>query len=282
MLSEEKQKSGWLACTTDDILGEKSELWDVLVRMPNVVHAGGRRRWPQLRLSDGTDIKATQRDLRRYHMLRAELNRTTPSPRPYRDNPHSTHNEDDGEIAPLMHPSTTTLLDEVKQVELDESSVVEPVSWTAMAYNGFMWWASAGEMEAWQNEEARADRQLLNELPEIEDLMRHFGNDDEDNPDADEVAVSSALATVTTAYFHHLTSSILHPLADIVEDADDDTEAGIAESAIGVNSEDIRNMGLDTWSPFDKIFVGEAMSVFFGREAKVEEGGMHFCGLRIC
>jgi hypothetical protein len=93
---------------------------------------------------------------------------------------------------------------------------------------------------------------------------------------------ASATATIVTAYFHRLTAQIIQPLADVVEDADDDTEEGIADSAIAVSSDDIRAMGLDTWSTTDREFVKGAMELYFRREAVLEQNGMRICGVKIC
>lgn len=280
-LSEHKRKARWLACTTDDILGEKKDLYDLLVLLPNAPVTGEtQKKWPELRTADGTILRATQRDLRRYRLLRSELDRFQTERRRYRDNPEDDDEED--EISPLMRASTAALLNEVKPSEPGEGDVVEPVSWAAMAYNGFMWWASAGEMEAWQNEEARTDRQLLDEIPDMDDLLHHIGSDNFQDEQQEGLHRASATATIVTAYFHRLTDQIIQPLADIVEEADDDTEEGIAESAISVSSDDIRAMGLDNWSTFDKEFVKGAMELYFGREAVIEQAGTRICGVKIC
>ncbi|KAK3702997.1 hypothetical protein LTR37_014727 [Vermiconidia calcicola] len=281
-LSEQKRKARWLACTTDDILSEKHQLYDVLVSLPPPPEAHKPRRWPTIHTSDGADVKATQRDLRRYRFLRAELDRLRSSHRRYRDNP--ANSTDDGEdTAQLLRAPTTDLLHEVKRSEPGEGQVVEPVSWSAMAYNSFMWWASAGEMDAWESEEAKGDRQLLEDLPEMEALLpRISGNDSEDYPTQDDTREASATATVVTAYFHRLTTQIIQPLADAVEDADDDTEEGLAEAAVPISSYDMNAMGLDAWSPADKRFVKDAMDLYFGREAVVADGGTRVCGVRIC
>ena len=285
LLSDLRREGRWLACTTDDILGEKKDLYDLLVKLPSTqTTSGGTKQWPQISTVDGALLKATQRDLRRFRLLRSELRRSTGrsrSPKGYRDD------LDDGDYddSPLMRASTTTLLNEVKSSEPGDNTVVEPVTWTAMAYNGFMWWASAGEMEAWEADEARADRELLDEVPDVGDLMRHTsGASEVDTSDTEQkdVALASAEATVVTAYFHRLTSALLHPLSSLVEDADDETEEGIADSNIEISVDNVRAMGLDTWSVADREFVIEAVRLYFGREARIEDGGTKVCGVRIC
>ena len=278
-LSERTDGTGWVACTTDDILGEKQDLYDMLVSLPPHSSPKANKRWPTLSMSDGATLKASQRDLRRYRLLRAELRRIKSQPHRYRDDP--SHHQEDG-IAQLTK-STTSILDEVKQADEGENEVAEPVSWTAMAYNGFMWWASAGEMKAWENEEVRSDRELLEDLPDVEDILGSRDRTDRDDDEVDErLREAQVEATMTSAYFHRLTSQVLQVLADVVEEADDDTEEGIAESDIEVSADEIRNVGLDSWVVADKDFVHEAMRVYFGREARMQEASVTVCGVRIC
>lgn len=278
-LGDEKRRERWLACTTDDILEEKRDLYDVFVRLPS--HAGSSHEWPRIRTTDGKDIRATQRDLRRYRLLRAELDRTVPA---YQDDPEEASSDSGGASSPLMRASTNALVEEAKHTRPGDSTICEPVSWTAMAYNGFMWWASAGEVEAWENEEARADRQLLEELPEMEDLVQHMATSSSGDVQGGEpqVRLKMVAATVLTAYFHHMTADILQPLIDAVEEADDATEEGVADAAIHISNEDMRAMGLDSWSAADREFVAEALRLYFARESKIEEGGLNICGVRVC
>lgn len=201
-LSEPKE-IGWLACTTDDILKEKHQLYDYLVELPS----RASKRWPAIRSSAGTNLKATQRDLRRYRLLRAELGCMRLARHRYRDDPsHATAALDPDDV-PLIRRSST-ILSEVKQSVPEDPEVVEPVSWTAMAYNGIMWWASAGEMQAWEDEEARADQALFDDLPEIESLLLNPASDDAEEDIHKRLHEAQAIATMVVAYFHHLTSTL--------------------------------------------------------------------------
>ncbi|KAK5166565.1 uncharacterized protein LTR77_008108 [Saxophila tyrrhenica] len=279
-LSDKNRTTRWIACTTDDILGEKKDLYDVLAVLRDLTPQGRRGRpRPVIRLSDGTVVKATQRDLRRYRLLRSELERITSISGRYQDDP-SSNDEGDHEAVPLIRTPTTHVRQEVKRSERNERDAIEPVSWSALAYNGFMWWASAGEMEAWQNDETRSDRELLDDLPELDDLLPHLG----DIEDAEESvgSLAQAIATLVTAYFHRLIAQILQPLAELVETADDGTEQGIAEAPITVSADDVRGMGLDSWSEADKSFVQQMMGTYFGREALVDAEGTRICGVRVC
>ena len=278
-LSDRRRNARWLACTTDDILGEKKDLSDVLVSLPTKAYANRKQRWPEIRTSDGRILKATQRDSRRYGLLHSELERIRNERKHYRDD----LNTDDGdEVSPLTRASTAALLSQVKHSESGEADVVEPVSWTAMAYNGFMWWASAGEMEAWENEEVRTDRQLLDDIPHVDDLVHHIGSGSEQDEEQELVRHTSVAATIVTAYFHRLTAQIISPLASLVEDADDEAEEGTDDSAISITSDDVRAMGLDTWSADDVNFVQSAMELYFGRGVVLDQAGTRICGVKIC
>jgi len=279
-LSDRKRQPPWLACTTDDILGEKKELYDVLISLRNLAsHGQPSKRRSVVTLSDRTVVKATHRDLRRYRLLRAELDRVRSISIRYRDDPQSDAGEDNDDI-PLAHTSTSTLFPKINHNEPDGVDVIEPVSWSAMAYNGFMWWASAGEMDAWETEETATDRQLLDDLPEMNYLLPHPG--DSNTEDGSMGLQAHAVATIVTAYFHRLTAQMVQPLANLVEAADDDTEEGIADAAIAMASDDVRAMGLDSWSLADQDFAKHMMQTYFGREAVLEAGGTRICGVRVC
>ena len=61
---------GWVACTTDGILQEKTTLYDYLIRLPpSHAKQAEQKAWPEIVDAKGNEIKATQRDLRRYRVL---------------------------------------------------------------------------------------------------------------------------------------------------------------------------------------------------------------------
>ncbi|KAK0781543.1 hypothetical protein LTR75_014690, partial [Friedmanniomyces endolithicus] len=112
--------------------------------------------------SYGRIIKASQRDLRRYRMLRAELKRLRLARNSHADGVESGGSESDE--APMLG-SRHILAESAVSDELPdgEHEVVEPVSWTAAAYNSFLWWASAGSTQGDTDadEEMRFERELL-------------------------------------------------------------------------------------------------------------------------
>lgn len=143
----------------------------------------------------------------------------------------------------------------------DTEKIVEPSTWAELAYNGFMWWASAGEQRHGDEaEEAAKDASLLADLISPPQQRRDsFGrrascspaaralgdsvssptarkmplgdgaNDDQEQDDGDEDEARVELAII--AYFHRLTTSIFGVLADMVQSAgagadDDDGDDG--------------------------------------------------------
>ena len=284
VLSAPSGKSGWIGTTTDDILGEKHQLYDILVDLPPAGDGDSPRRWPKVRTSESKGVKATQRDLRRYRLLRRELKHIQLARKRYRDSIENGHENDDDddehEASPLMRSASALKQDaQVEEMQDGESEVVEPMGWTAMAYDSFMWWASAGEQEGLGQEEESADRRLLGDLP---DISRAMPTSSEDDLGEGDIFEPQETATVLTAYFHRLTSLIIQTLAGIVAEADDETEEGIEEDVIQVSADDVKRMGLDSWSEADKEFVREAMKLYFEREAVVADGSVRMCGMKIC
>ncbi|KAI1375004.1 hypothetical protein F4677DRAFT_424285 [Hypoxylon crocopeplum] len=303
--SENDQKelgTGWIACTTDSILAKKDTLWDVLVTMPAPYSSNAKHHvWPKIEAPLGVPIKATQRDLRRFRSLKAALARLQSSPGTSPVTPRTVAARD----------TDDPFLDEA-----EEKEVVEPLSWTALAYNGFMWWASAGEQaRSEQAEESAHDAELLAdlsspsvrmEIPRSADLSTSIASL---TPRRASMAATSApldpdearteLAII--AYFHRLTTQVLGTLADIVESTSDEDEetdsedhggaaALLGDSAdddldgrgIRIRSDALARMGLDVWSASDAEFVKAVVAAYFGRRAHVEGKGVEVCGVRVC
>ena len=283
----ETHKDGWMACTTDDILGEKKKLYDLLVEMPSPNAAPGHA-WPRLRTPDGELVKATQRDLRRYDSLRKELRRIerdTLAGRQYRDMESESLDGSQGEDVPLVRPEKQLLEDDGDVLQAAEAEIVRPESWSAAAYKSFMWWASAGEMDAWEADEALVDQALLEDLPDFNKIAGSEHESDSGDTAEDEVDLTQSaqrVATILVAYFHRVTQAILQTLADNIEHADDDTEEGYEEDAIEVSNDDMRRMGLDSWNTGDRQFVQDVIRLYFKREASIEDNSLNMCGLRLC
>ncbi|KAL7822115.1 hypothetical protein V8C26DRAFT_389988 [Trichoderma gracile] len=312
--------SGWIACTTDSILATKNALWDMLITMPPDHSENAKERaWPVVEYAGGKVVKATQRDLRRFNALRTGLARlaalapTTPG---------------QGPPSPASETSQVRLsTSHSARVVKDEpyggaDNLVEPVTWAAFAYNGFMWWASAGEqIRSEEQEESTRDAALLADLlsptsPRVASMS--FPPGPSSPPLGEPLSNSIAslagrrggvdgeanieLAIIT--YFHRLTTQMLSVMIDIVdaadepyrddttdgEDNDDDENEGLIPNGsddsdlprITIDSRSIEEMGLDVWSASDALFVQELAAVYFGRRAVIEGKGVEVCGVRVC
>lgn len=281
-LTSQNDSNGWLACTTDDILGEKKNLYDVLVQLPTSQSTADKV-WPKLKTSDGKILKASQRDLRRWTLLRRELRRLRRQMVGTHADESASETQDESDERPLLRrsKSSSELYDNTGLQERDEAEATEPSTWTSLAYKGFMWWASAGEASAWENDETKADEELLFDMPDVGGLFPEANTIGKTEAER-EMEYSRAAATMLVAYFRRVTEGVLRTMSAIVEEADDETEEGVQEDEIQINGEDVRVMGLDNWSEADKDFVIYMMKVWFDRDAVTADQGVRVCGVRIC
>lgn len=310
---DDEAGTGWIACTTDSILAMKDTLWDMLITLPPEHSVNAQERaWPVVECPRGKPVKATQRDLRRFNALRTGLARlaaSTSAPRP-----ESPGSDADGPRASTSHSN----LPSGPNPDDSFDKVTEPLSWTALAYNGYMWWASAGEqLRSEEQEEYSRDATLLADLtpasqtpmamPHPSSLTDSFSlaaRRSSASPTDDEARLELAII----AYFHRLTTQMLSILSDIVDAVDeaypstpyrddedltsgddgedeallDDDDQGPAAEAITVDSRSVENMGLDVWSATDAAFVQDLMRKYFDRVARIEGKGVEVCGVRVC
>ncbi|KAK3990174.1 hypothetical protein QBC44DRAFT_72541 [Cladorrhinum sp. PSN332] len=259
--------AGWIACTTDSILAMKEGLWDMLITMPPPHSSNAKEKvWPTVECPKGVPVKASQRDLRRFRSLRAGLARLAAAsssfdPQAAQANLRSPHSETSDAAAPSTpairlsdnkqttssRPGTASGARAAMTIADDEADkIVEPTTWAALAYNGFMWWASAGEKRhSDEVDEQGHDAALLADLgPPVSPAMTaapqrrtSFGTTSASRVDSltsltarepsgaeldgnndDRARIELAII----AYFHRLTTSILGVLADIVDSSDDD------------------------------------------------------------
>lgn len=233
----EEAGSGWIACTTDSILAMKDTLWDMLITLPPPFSASAKEKvWPVVECPRGVPVKATQRDLRRFRALKsglARLNATTPGPGPRAGERSPSVTSGSIKLTTGAFPSAEAGVDS----SLDR--VVEPVSWAALAYSGFLWWASAGEQgRSDEHEEAALDSSLLADLgrppspsqprtpagglgDSLASLTKRRSTASSQGRDLDDEA-KTELAII--AYFHRLTTQMLSVMADVVESADEGYE----------------------------------------------------------
>jgi hypothetical protein len=283
----------------------KETLWDMLITMPPpYASAAKEHKWPAVECPKGVPVRATQRDLRRFRTLKAALSRMQS-----RNDTVVVESLAESQVA--TPSSQRTEFDHV--LFHDTEDIVEPVSWTALAYSGFMWWASAGEQaREEQAEEVARDSELLEDFvtspsmsaPKPAGLEPPVGTPTAGRLRRTSTAVErdgdgTPVELAVISYFHRLTTQIFNKSASILdshsdcEDAEssfDNDEDALLEGeedgedgrGIRIGSEDIRQLGLDVWSEADKEFVRELFGVWFGRESRVEGRGVDVCGVRVC
>lgn len=295
----------------------KPQLYDILIELPHPdksrlsstakLHEKKEENWPILKRSDtGAVIKATQRDLRRYRTLRRALsfftrlsNRHKSDLRQAVEEPEE---EDDDEQAHLLythdHSSPNATDDEEDSLRAGEEKLVERISWSALAYSSFMWWASAGEKEEGLQQEEEQDIQLLDDLAEIArsvaDSQRyHDGDEDSDEAENAEDAEggrgsdergTAEVEMAVIAYFHRITKEIFESCIEVLEERDGEAEQNedVEDDVITIGSDELRRCGLDVWSEGERTFIEEFMALWFERVVEVHAVSLECCGVKVC
>ncbi|KAL4975644.1 hypothetical protein BDW66DRAFT_65570 [Aspergillus desertorum] len=322
--ADSERDSAWIACSTDSVLSLKPELFDVLVTLPpsHSKNAAGKA-YPTIfvpspsvdkKQPQRTELKATQRDVRRYTTLRKGLRRV------FIDERHRLESDTDD------NSDTASTF--------SSSPIVEPLSWTRLAYTSFIWWASAGEKrdgfsdEDEEEHEVEQDARLLASVenvpsPPSRSIRQRDMQQEQPPTQLPEIAL--------IAYFRQLTTQIFATISDVIARQDDQSgndpalnssipyedEVGNTEtftdgattgepsaeddtsplldrnesshsetkacntSAIIITAEDMADMGLDTWSAADRIFVEELILTWWGRNAYVDNARIRCCGISI-
>lgn len=284
----------WIACTTDDVLSTKPDLYDILVLMPRRDSQNATTKvFPRIVVSNPelvrafpkAGIKSTRRDYHRFVHLQQGLRHYAPS------RTDDTEAGGDDDASSIMTESSSYS---------ENKAVVESPSWSRVAYTSLVWWASAGDrrggLAEFDEDEADQDSALL--------------HTEEDEARTREVAL--------VAYFHRMTATIFQTIAAAIvrtdgngaeedryrddddrEDTDPDenpteqsapveeeeSQALLAhesqQSEVEISQEDMTIMGLDTWSASDKKFVEDLVELWFRRKAVVRSASIECCGLRI-
>ncbi|KAI9738133.1 MAG: hypothetical protein M1818_005562 [Claussenomyces sp. TS43310] len=284
--------SGWIACTTDGILATKNTLYDVLITLPQASSEDRiSNAWPKVQSSDGAELKATQRDLRRYRSLKWGLSRLPQSA----EGSLATKSNSQDRPEPYPRPSSLDAGVILNEDVRDTDSIVEPLSWSALAYTGFMWWASAGERHIAMDDEFENDSALLEGL-DLNPPDPASGRS-RDPPDpllpTQSLGHTAGYEMAIIAYFHRLSANIMTVISDIVDATDSDDERedallrpGTADGgdgpAVFVSSAEVAKMGLDSWSKADQGFIEELIRLYFGRKAHLEGRSVDVCGVKIC
>lgn len=249
---------GWVACTTDEIIATKQKLYDIIVEIPHASDVKpAQRQWPKLRTNEGHVIQASQRDVARYKLLHRELWK-------HRQQATETFHDDDeqnDDATPLIsHDEIDAKRADDDFNEAYDDTAVEPTTWSRLAYQGFMWWASAGERDAYTTAEKELDRELVGDIAAYQDSVE----------------------TAVIAYFHRQSSLIINVLAQLLESEHENEERdGEEGDALWIDRDDLSRMGLDTWSEADRAYVQEFGSLYFGRRVEIRGNEVDCCGLRV-
>ena len=112
--------------------------------------------------------------------------------------------------------------------------IVEPQSWSALAYTSFWWWASAGEKRSDLDEEAGHDHELMGDLISTPGVQAGQNgshevavqDDDGENHEEDQPRMASMTRVEVgiIKYFHRLSSLMLSTLASILDSEDEEGE----------------------------------------------------------
>ncbi|KAK5100341.1 hypothetical protein LTS08_005090 [Lithohypha guttulata] len=274
-------QDSWIACTTDDVLATKPQLFDMLVILPTSTSTStsmgkvGNKVYPKLIYSTPQlskqfpkqGVRASQRDARKYLGLKENIQRLDSSAL-VSNHINSVTSDDDA--------STTSSISTVA----DHREAVEPASWTVIAYTSLIWWVSAGDRRSG--------------LLEAEELV------DEQDEALLRDAVAGDIMTkevAMVAYFQKLSTLIFSVLRNAVDrstpngeeryrDNDGEDAALLSqendknEDLVDITEEDIRAMGLNVWSESDKHFIQEMVAFWWKKEAVVHGGTVECCGVR--
>ena len=250
-------------------------------------------------------IKATQRDAERYSILREGL-RAYPA-----SIVETPPKEDDGaandDATALVDDDAASTLSSASTVQ-ERKEIVEPASWSQVAYTSLLWWASAGDTRAGLSEAEQSEREM--------DLSLLDSGDDEDGRTKEIVVVGyfrrlsgmvfDATGTIvrgqtTTNGYRDETDETGTGQEDEIEDdeqeqtqTDDDQQRLLPQRQgseadpssdepplLEISSEDMSAMSLDMWSSSDKNFIHDFLHVWWGRKARIRGMGVECCGVKI-
>ena len=280
--SSETPRAGYIACSSDELLATKPHLFDIQVNFPAAPDQNSEPRWPEVTTNEGMPIKATQRDIQHYKALRSrmqtlyELNTTSDEAV---DAEEDAEEDAADEADHLLSSDMGTGSEEAWSVE-NEGAISEQLPWAAIAYDSFIWWASAGERDADFQEERDFDQDLLNtaftERPGS--APRRRSSMSMSMSSRNEAAGSFEMGVV--AYFHRLTASVLERLAEIIPPSSDDSSDDDPDEENFVTKSDLIKMGLDVWSKTDRAFVSKLARTYFGADLEVR-ASIECCGVKL-
>ena len=296
-LLSQPSSSGWVACTTDDVLATKPECFDVIVFLPSADSRLAQEQvYPRIVMSSPdltrhfpkTTIRLTQRDAQRYDVLRAGLaqyHKSQTSHTPVAVEEPAARSETGADDDAISTTSTTSTIRSRKDL-------VEPASWSQVAYSSLVWWASSGDRKVGLTEEEEQERE--------QDLALLGGGED-DGDNTKEVVMIQFFRRLTTVMFQAVQNVVRSEEGQYRDEVPEDTDgAGDQEQGgeededrllrsrkkpqqeeLNVDSEDMLAMSLDIWSSSDRHFVQEFVQAWWARKAHVKGRSIECCGIRL-
>lgn len=129
-------------------------------------------------------------------------------------------------------------------------SSTEAMSWRQLFWNGFKWWASAGEETP------------VSRLEEVREVLQD-GTKLED----DFLSVTNTVISMIGC-FQKMTTRLFSAVVDLINNTDEG-ETAFHKPTIWVQPSDLDEMGLDPYCSQDREFVVDFIAIWFEREAKV-------------
>ena len=116
---------------------------------------------------------------------------------------------------------------------------------------------------------------ILKTLADVVDAAE----DDADGLEAEEIS-GHAPTPDTPPADGHPSLSLETETAPLNHSQGDEAQERAAD--IVIEAEDMTRMGLDVWSAADREFVVGLVELYWGRGCVVKQGGVDFCGVRLC
>lgn len=123
--------------------------------------------------------------------------------------------------------------------------------------------------------------QILATLSDV--IARHDDYGDEYADDVDPDANTPYRDTPEGDDVGHQSGPEPEPSAPLLQDEDRNAQSGLSENTdpVSITTADMTNMGLDIWSPADRVFVEELARMWWGREARVDTARFRCCGVAV-
>lgn len=247
---------GFLACTTDQILLEKHNIYDYCVRIPFNLDQSGEK--PTIFSSEdpSKSLYASHRDLETFLFVKQYMKASTVSSGTEMETSRASFTSMSSLITPVVSAVGQRPMNKATDADSYYMELAERISLQEMVWQGISWWATAGESSKATDEKFSLENALFEDLENVNGI-----------PDN----VDSIISLV--GYFQHKTDRIFTSLVEIMLNEDSDVhnehETEGSNSTISIHPHDMFELGLDPYSSTDCGLLQELVHVWWGRDAKV-------------